>query len=188
MHRKKIYLPLEFIFLSLGSKVILVRAQIVFFFVIVLGTAAVWSFKIIIKNCWCVLNTYQLFCCLLTTCAADSSGQKGCFEMVFVLSRCLLHKHVACVLKRISVWYHTTRKPEKINRITDRIFLSVTITDGNNSVSKSIGIYRRPRSVGSVGIYRPFLRRGIQFVWKYATTWWRQTILPTEWPREFKLR
>jgi hypothetical protein len=31
MHRKKIYLPLEFIFLSLGSKVILVRAQIVFF-------------------------------------------------------------------------------------------------------------------------------------------------------------
>jgi hypothetical protein len=37
MHRKKIYLPLEFIFLSLGSKVILVRAQIVFFFVIVLG-------------------------------------------------------------------------------------------------------------------------------------------------------
>jgi len=32
----------------------------------------------------------------------------------------------------------------------------------------------------SVGIYRPFRRRGIQFVWKYATTWWRQTILPTK--------
>jgi len=66
----------------------------------------------------------------------------------------------------------TTKKPEKTNRITNRIFPSVIITDRNNSVSKS------------VGIYRPFRRWGIQFVWKYATAWWRQTILPTEWPRD----
>jgi len=94
----------------------------------------------------------------------------------------------------IYIYIYTTRKPEKTNRITDRIFPSVIITDGNNFVSKSVGIYRQPRSVGemvgiyrrqySVGIYRPFRRRGIQFVWKYATAWWRQTILPTEWPRD----
>ena len=46
--------------------------------------------------------------------------------------------------------------------------MSVIITDEHNSVSKSVGIYRR----------------GIQFVWKYATTWWRQTILPTELSRD----
>ena len=72
--------------------------------------------------------------------------------------------------------------------------LSVIITDENNSISKSVGIYRRPRSVGetvgiyrrkySVDIYRSFRRRVIQFVWKYATAWWCQTILPTEWPRD----
>ena len=72
--------------------------------------------------------------------------------------------------------------------------LSVIITDENNSISKSVGIYRRSRSVGetvgiyrrkySVGIYRSFRRRVIQFVWKYATAWWCQTILPTEWPRD----
>jgi len=49
---------------------------------------------------------------------------------------------------------------------------SVIITDGHNSVSKS------------VDIYRPFRRRGIQFVWKYATAWWSQAILPTELPRD----
>jgi len=74
---------------------------------------------------------------------------------------------------------NTSRNPEK----TDGIFPSLIITDGNNSVSKSVGIYQRPSSVGemvgiyrwniSVGIYRPFLRRSIQFVWKDATAWWR---------------
>jgi len=49
---------------------------------------------------------------------------------------------------------------------------SVIITDEHNSISKS------------VGIYRPFRRLGMQFVWKYATTWWRQTILLTELPRD----
>jgi len=75
-----------------------------------------------------------------------------------------------------------------------RNFPSVIITDRNNSVSKSVGIYRRPKPVGetvgiyrrhiSVGIYRQFRRRGIQFFLKYATAWWRQMILPTELPRD----
>jgi len=59
----------------------------------------------------------------------------------------------------------TTRKPEKTNGITNGMFLSVIITDGHNSVSKSVSIYRRYKSVGiyrrkySIGIYRPFHRR-----------------------------
>ena len=67
----------------------------------------------------------------------------------------------------------TTRKSEKTNGITD----------GLNSVSKSVGIYRRTNSVGdtvgiyrwnmSVGIYRPYLRRTIHFVRKNAMVWWR---------------
>jgi len=66
----------------------------------------------------------------------------------------------------------TTRKPEKTNGITDRIFLSVIYTDENNSVSKFVGIYRRKKPVGeTVGIYQRFHRRGIQFFWKYATAW-----------------
>jgi len=70
---------------------------------------------------------------------------------------------------------YTTRKPEKTNGITDGIFPSVIYTDENNSVSKSVGIYRR------------FRRRGIQFVWKYAMAWWRQAILPTDITEGFKL-
>ena len=75
----------------------------------------------------------------------------------------------------------TTRKPEKSNGITDGNIPSVINTDGHNSVSKSVGIYRRNHSVGnavgiyrqniSVGIYRRFHRRNIHFVWKYATAW-----------------
>jgi len=93
-----------------------------------------------------------------------------------------------------SSYSHTTRKPKKTNGITNRIFPSVIITDGNNSVSKSVGIYQRHKPVGetvgiyrrfiSVGIYRRFRRQGIQFVWKYATAWWRQAILPMELPRD----
>jgi len=60
----------------------------------------------------------------------------------------------------------TTRKPEKSNGITDRIFPSIIYTDGNNSVSKSVGtyvgIYRRNISIG---IYQRFRRWSIQFVW-----------------------
>jgi hypothetical protein len=49
---------------------------------------------------------------------------------------------------------NTTRKPEKTNGITYGIFPSVIYTDGNNSVSKSVGIYRRNKPVGeTVGIY-----------------------------------
>jgi len=69
----------------------------------------------------------------------------------------------------------TTKKPEKSNGITDGIFSSVIYTNENNSVSKSVGIYRRNQSVGdtvgiyrqkySVGIYRRCSRRSIQFVW-----------------------
>jgi hypothetical protein len=71
-----------------------------------------------------------------------------------------------------SIRFSTTRKPEKTNRITNGIFPSVIITDGNNSVSKSVDIYRRHKLIGNtVGIYRRFRRRGIQFVWKYATAW-----------------
>jgi len=57
---------------------------------------------------------------------------------------------------RLVIWvYNTTRKPEKSNGITDRIFPSVIYTDGNNSISKSIGIHRRNKSIGeTVGIYR----------------------------------
>jgi len=93
---------------------------------------------------------------------------------------------------------YTTRKPEKSNGITDGNIPSVIYTDGHNSVSKSVGIYRRNHFVGdavgiyrrniSVGIYRRFHRRNIQFVWKYATAWWRQAILPTESTKRFKLR
>ena len=71
----------------------------------------------------------------------------------------------------------TTRKPEKTNEITDEIVPSVIYTDGNNSVSKSVGIYRRNIFVG---IYRRCRRRSIQFVWKYEKTWWRQAILPRD--------
>jgi len=53
----------------------------------------------------------------------------------------------------------TTRKPVKTNGITNGIFPSVIITTKNNSISKS------------VGIYRPDLRRTIHFVWKDATAW-----------------
>ena len=46
----------------------------------------------------------------------------------------------------------TTRKPEKTNGITD----------GHNSVSKSIGVYRRPQSVGeTVSIYRQKYSDGV---------------------------
>ena len=91
----------------------------------------------------------------------------------------------------------TTRKLEKSNGITDGNIPSVINTDGHNSVSKSVGIYRRNHSVGnavgiyrqniSVGIYRRLHQRNIHFVWKYATTWWRQAILPTESTEGFKL-
>jgi hypothetical protein len=61
---------------------------------------------------------------------------------------------------------NTTRKSEKSNGITDGIFPSVIYTDGNNFVSKSVGIYRRNKSVGdTVGIYRQCRRRSIQFIW-----------------------
>jgi len=85
----------------------------------------------------------------------------------------------------------------KTNGITDEIFSSVIITDGNNSISKSVGIYRWYKSIGdtvgiyrqniSVGIYRPDRWRPIKFVWKDVTVWWRgvfQMILPTEWLRD----
>jgi len=68
--------------------------------------------------------------------------------------------------KKNSKRKNTTRKPVKSNGITDGIFPSVIYTDANNSVSKSVGIYRRNKSVGeTVGIYRQFHRRSIQFVW-----------------------
>jgi hypothetical protein len=48
----------------------------------------------------------------------------------------------------------------------------------NNSVSKSVGIYRRHKFVGdTVGIYRPDHRQPIKFVWKDATVWWRGVFL-----------
>jgi len=90
--------------------------------------------------------------------------------------------------------HDTTRKSDKTNRMTDGNILLVIFTDGHNSVSKSVGIYRRPKFISetvgiyrrtiSVGVYRSFRRRGISFVWKYATAWWCQTILPTEWQRD----
>jgi len=80
-------------------------------------------------------------------------------------------------------------------------------TNGNNSVSKSVGIYRRIYSISNsvgiyrrnmfigiyrrnmfIGIYRRCCRRSIQFVWKYTTAWWRQAILPTDITEGFKLR
>jgi hypothetical protein len=70
---------------------------------------------------------------------------------------------------------YTTRKSEKTNGITDKIFSSKFFTDGHNSVSKS------------VGIYRPYHRRTIQFFWKVATVRWRgfvQTMLPMKLPRD----
>jgi hypothetical protein len=76
---------------------------------------------------------------------------------------------------------NTIRKLAKTNGITDVIFSSVIIVDENNSVSKYVGIYRQNKSVGdtvgiyrckySVGIYRPYLRWPIKFVWKDATVW-----------------
>ena len=56
----------------------------------------------------------------------------------------------------------TTRKPEKTNGITNGNILSVIITDGHNFVSKFVGIYRRPQSVGdTVGIYPPICRHSL---------------------------
>jgi hypothetical protein len=56
------------------------------------------------------------------------------------------------------------------------------ITDGYNSVSKSVGIYLQIPSVSDtvviyrwntfVGIYRPYRRWTIQFFWKVTTVWW----------------
>jgi hypothetical protein len=52
----------------------------------------------------------------------------------------------------------TTRKSTKTNKITDEIFSSVKITDGNNFVSTSVGIYRQITPVGdTVGIYRQYI-------------------------------
>jgi len=72
------------------------------------------------------------------------------------------------VTKVCSLDNFTTRKRKKTNGITDGMFPSVIITDGHNSVSKSVGIYRRHKSVNNsvgiyrrkyfVGIYRPFCR------------------------------
>ena len=56
----------------------------------------------------------------------------------------------------------TTRKPEKTNGITNGNIPSVIITDGHNFVSKFVGIYRRPQSVGdTVGIYPPICRHSL---------------------------
>jgi hypothetical protein len=76
---------------------------------------------------------------------------------------------------------YTTRKPAKTNRITDVIFSSVILTDGNNSISNSVGIYRQHNSVGDpisiyrrhifVGIYQPYRLQPIQFVWIDVTVW-----------------
>ena len=120
-------------------------------------------------------------------CAKAMSPSKLLFFYVI-----FTHLHVLSVSQS-----NTTRKPEKSNRIIDRIFLSVIYTNENNSISKSVGIYRRTDSVGnslgiyrrniSVGIYCRFHRRNIQFVWKYATAWWRQAILQTESTEGFKL-
>jgi hypothetical protein len=61
----------------------------------------------------------------------------------------------------------------KTNGITSRIFSSVIFTNGNNSISTSVGIYRQKISVSDtvglyrrnkfVGIYRPYHRQIIQF-------------------------
>jgi hypothetical protein len=59
----------------------------------------------------------------------------------------------------------TTRKPDKTNGITDGNIPSVIFTNGHNSVSKSVSIYRRPKSIGeTVGIYRRTFRRYIPTV------------------------
>ena len=73
-----------------------------------------------------------------------------------------------CIYRQPGERFTTTRKPEKSNGITDGKMPSVIYTDGYNSISKSVGIYRRNMSVG---IYRRFHRRNIHFVWKYATAW-----------------
>jgi hypothetical protein len=105
-------------------------------------------------------------------------------KRMFTLSNVLHVRHITkpllsvqklCCDNHVYFEFHasiTTRKSEKINGITDGIFPSVIYTDGNNSVSKFVGIYRRNQPIGeTVGIYRWFRRRGIQFVWKYATAW-----------------
>jgi len=98
------------------------------------------------------------------------------------------------VTSTLIMWCSLSKNPEKINEIIDRNIPSVIIIDGNNFISKSAGIYRRPQPIDetvgiyrrniSIGIYRRFRRRGIQFVWKYATAWWHQMILPTDLSRD----
>jgi hypothetical protein len=113
-------------------------------------------------------------------CSADGFSPTASFYLPSVLT-CLRVLFVFSAAFEAEKMMNTTRKPEKSNGITDGIFPSVIYTDGHNSVSKSVGIYRRNKSVGnaigiyrrniSVGIYRRFRRRSIQFVWKYATAW-----------------
>jgi len=90
----------------------------------------------------------------------------------------ILHPRVFLVMNCMMLYQSTvtftTRKLEKTNGITDGNIPSVIITDGHNSISKSVSIYRRPQFVGdtvgiyrrniSVGIYRLCRRWGIQFV------------------------
>ena len=82
----------------------------------------------------------------------------------------------------------TARKSENTIGITDKIFLLVIFNDGTNSVSNSVGIYRRIYSIGeTVGIYWPSLRQSRNLFLKVATAWWRrffQKILPMEISRD----
>ena len=78
----------------------------------------------------------------------------------FALCLCVIGCIVGCIYgSGLLNALCTTRKPEKTNGITDGIFPSVIITDGNNSVSNSVGIYRQHKPVSeTVGIYRRFRR------------------------------
>jgi hypothetical protein len=53
------------------------------------------------------------------------------------------------------VTLNTTRKSDNTNGITDEKVSSIKLTDGNNSLEKSVGISRRKNTVGeAASIYR----------------------------------
>ena len=90
-------------------------------------------------------------------CSADGFSPTASFYLPSVLT-CLRVLFVFSAAFEAEKMMNTTRKPEKSNGITDGIFPSVIYTDGHNSVSKSVGRYRRNHSIGDTvgftdGIY-----------------------------------
>jgi len=95
---------------------------------------------------------------------------RECKAVIWSLDRKFmdLTASILCTVEEMSFTLNTTRKSAKTNEITDVFFLSVIFTDGYNSVSNVVGLYRQTFAVGSnyrphysVGIYRLHYRRNL---------------------------